>query len=83
MPRGALFIVLWSLVFVFRCLVFFDGFGKLIGAGRVAFATDACKKSRHFVDIFAFHKPRNTLQIAAATADKANVMHFVVRVHVE
>lgn len=67
----------------FYSFIFSDRFGKLIGARRVAFATNARKRFCHFVNVFAFNEPCNSLQIAAATADKADVVHFVFRVHVK
>lgn len=67
----------------FGIFVFFDGFGELIGAGSVVAATNPRKQGFHFVDIFAFHKARDSLQIAAATADETYVMQFVVLGYVE
>ena len=68
---------------VFLGFVFAYGFGKLVGARRVAFATDSRQKILDRVDILTLHTSGYALQIAAATADKPNVMHFVVRVHVK
>ena len=65
------------------CLVCLNRLRELIGARRIAFATYARKQTLNFVHVFAFHKTSNTLQVAAATADKANVMHFVVCVYVK
>ena len=67
----------------FYSFIFSDRFGKLIGTRRIAFATNPCKDRSHFVNVFALDKARNPLQIAAATADKADVVHFVFRVHVK
>ena len=67
--------------FVF--LIFCDGFGKLIGAGSIPPATNPSKQRFDFVDVFVFNKARNALQVAAATADKTDVVHFVVCVNVK
>ena len=66
-----------------RSLVASDSLGKLIGAGRAAFAFYAFQKAFDFVEGFAFDKTGNALQVAAATADKANAMKKSVFVNVE
>ena len=70
---------------VFRLLRFIisNRFGKLVGARRVAFATDSRKQLFDFVNVLAFHKTRNPLQVATATTNKAYVVHFVVCINVE
>jgi hypothetical protein len=55
----------------------------LVGARGVAFATDSCQKSFNFVNVLAFDKTGNALQIAAAAADKTDAVQFVVFVNVE
>ena len=59
------------------------GSNVVIGAGSVVAATNPREQGFHFVDIFAFHKARDSLQIAAATADETYVMQFVVLGYVE
>ncbi len=73
----------YELVVRFLFLVLADGLGELIGARGVALATNARKESLDFVDIFPLYEFGNTLQIAAATVDKANVVQFIAFVHVE
>lgn len=66
-----------------RSLVASDSLGKLIGAGRAAFAFYAFQKAFDFVEGFAFDKTGNALQVAAATADKTNVVKSIFRINVE
>ena len=65
------------------CLVFANCFGELVGAGRIASTTDTGQEGFDFVDILSFNEACDALQVAAATADKTNVVHFVVFVNVE
>ena len=67
----------------FYSLVFRNRFGKLIGTGGVELAFNSCKKGLYFVDMSAFDKTGYALQVAAATADKANAMKKSVFVNVE
>ena len=67
----------------FTCFVFGNRFGKLVGARGVALATDTRKQRLDIVDILTLDKTSDALQVAAATADKPNVVHFIVCVNVE
>ena len=62
-------------------LVFADGFRKLVGAGSVVAALDACKQGFYFVNVFPFDKAGNPLQVATATTDKTDVAKFVFGVY--
>ena len=68
---------------LFACVVLLKSRSKLIGARGVVSATDTRQQRFDLVDVFALHKLCNALQITAATADKAHVVHFVFAVHVE
>lgn len=68
---------------MFACFILRDRFGELIGAGGVVSATDSNEGILYFVDVLALNELCNALQVTAATADKTDVVHFVVCVNVE
>ena len=66
-----------------RSLVASNRFGKLIGTRRAALAFYAFQKTFDFVKSLAFDKTGNALQVAAATADKTNVVKSFFRINVK
>ena len=73
----------FALLFPFRFLVLRNRLGKLVRAGSIVSATDSRKQLFHLVDVLAFHKPRDALQITAAAADKAHVVQRIIRRYVK
>jgi hypothetical protein len=60
------------------CERFFNRFCELVGAGCAAAALCAFKAGNELLCVHAFCESGKTLCIAAATAVKANVVHFAV-----